>query len=148
MHVKDSGNESLVWMQIATLTSLLFRTYSKQVLLYSSKCKMQSRPRSLRWRRMRGIIPFILNVGAWFNWLFLKRKCLLPYLHSIISTCVYNDCNNRSGLANVFEGSCYNCLEISKKLGLILFPLPLEDCKTFSPMSRIGPVTARPAPLR
>jgi hypothetical protein len=64
----------------------------------------------------RVIVPFILDVGAWFNWVFLKRKCLLPYLHNIASTCIYNECNNRSGLAKVFQVSCYNCLQISKKL--------------------------------
>jgi len=32
--------------------------------------------------------------------------------------------------------------------GLLLHPVTKEDCKTFCPMSRIRPVTARPAPQR
>jgi len=31
---------------------------------------------------------------------------------------------------------------------LLLLPVPKADCKTFCPMSRILPVTARPAPQR
>jgi len=30
--------------------------------------------------------------------------------------------------------------------GLLLLPVSKADCKTFCPMSRIGPVTVRPAP--
>jgi hypothetical protein len=31
---------------------------------------------------------------------------------------------------------------------LLLLPVSKADCKTFRPMPRIGPVTARPAPRR